>query len=232
MLPTLTQAETRVLGVLIEKERTVPDTYPLSLNALTSGCNQKNARDPVLSLTDAQVQEALDHLRHLSCVIESSGARVVRYSHNLGRVLKVPSQVEAILAVLFLRGPQTAGELRINTERLHRFADISSVEAFLEELATRPADNGGPLVVQLARRPGEREQRWGHLLSGPVAEAEPAAVPAGAAAGSSRDPRADGAGAAAPNALEIDRLRDEVERLREEVGGLRAAVERLKEGRV
>jgi uncharacterized protein len=224
MLPTLTQAETRVLGVLIEKERTVPDTYPLSLNALASGCNQKTARDPVLTLTDAQLQEALDHLRQLSCVIESSGARVVRYSHNLGRVLKVPAQAEALLAVLFLRGPQTAGEMRINTERLHRFADISSVEAFLEELASRPDSNGGALVVKLTRRPGEREQRWGHLLSGPIVEAEPSA------AGGLRG--APDAAQATPNAHDIDLLRDEVERLREEVAGLRATVERLKEGRV
>jgi hypothetical protein len=228
MLPTLTQAETRVLGVLIEKERTVPDIYPLSLNALTSGCNQKNARDPVLSLTDAQVQDALDHLRHLSCVIESSGARVVRYSHNLGRVLKVPTQAEALLAVLFLRGPQTAGELRINTERLHRFADISSVEAFLEELATRPEAAGGALVVKLPRRPGEREQRWGHLLSGPIEEANGME----AAAGATTTAVAARGASPTPSALDIDRLRDEVERLREEVAGLRATVERLKEGRV
>lgn len=222
MLPPLTLTETRVLGVLIEKERTVPDTYPLSLNALTAGCNQKNARDPVLNLAESDVQQAIDRLRQLSLVIESSGARVVRYSHNVGRVLKVPSQAEAILAVLFLRGAQTAGELRINTERLHRFADISSIEAFLDEMAARAEDVGGPLVAKLPRRPGEREQRWAHRLSGPVDTSVATAAPEPAATRS----------AAFAALADFDRLRDEVERLREEVAGLRATVERLKEGRV
>lgn len=148
-----------MLGVLVEKERTVPDTYPLALNALVAGCNRKNNRDPVLELSEAEVQSAVDELKRSALVIESSGARVARYSHNLGRVLKVPSQAEALLAVLMLRGPQTAGELRIGAERLHRFADVSSVEAFLEELATRPDAQGGALVVKLPRRPCEREGR-------------------------------------------------------------------------
>lgn len=168
----LSLPETRVLGVLVEKERTVPDTYPLSLNALVAGCNQKNNRDPVLELSEAEVQSAVDVLKRSTLVIESSGARVARYAHNLGRVLKVPSQAQALLAVLMLRGPQTAGELRIGAERLHRFADISSVEAFLEELATRPHAQGGALVVKLPRRPGERESRWAHLLNGPVEAGE------------------------------------------------------------
>src|SRR3982750_4332319 len=141
-LPPLSLLETRVLGTLVEKERTVPDSYPLSLNALVSGCNQKTSRQPLM---------------------EASGARVPRYSHNLERVLQVPTQAGALLAILMLRGPQTAGELRINCERLHRFADISAVEAFLHELAARPA---GALVVELARLPGARENRWAHLLSG------------------------------------------------------------------
>ena len=152
-LPPLTPVETRVLGVLVEKERTVPDTYPLSLNALTAGCNQKNNRDPLLSLGEAEVQAAIDHLRSLSLVIESSGSRVMRYSENVQRVLKVPTEAIALLATLWLRGPQTAAELRSASERLHRFADVSSVEGYLEELATRPAEQGGPLVTLLARRP-------------------------------------------------------------------------------
>jgi uncharacterized protein YceH (UPF0502 family) len=206
-MKTLSLAEARVLGVLVEKERTVPDTYPLSLNALVAGCNQKNNRDPVLELSEAEVQSAVDELKRSTLVIESSGARVARYSHNLGRVLKVPSQAEALLAVLFLRGPQTAGELRIGAERLHRFADISSVEAFLEELATRPDAQGGALVVKLPRRPGERESRWAHLLSGPV-EADAGRVEASA----------DG---------EIAALRAEVGALRAEIAELRAAVSTL-----
>jgi hypothetical protein len=160
MLPVLSALETRVLGVLIEKERTVPDTYPLSLNALTSGCNQKNNRDPLMSATEGDVQAAVDRLRPLSLVIESSGSRVMRYSQNVQRVLKVPSEAVALLATLWLRGPQTAAELRSASERLHRFADVSSVEGYLEELATRPAEHGGPLVTLLPRRPGMREQRW------------------------------------------------------------------------
>jgi hypothetical protein len=205
-LPPLSTLETRVLGVLVEKEKTVPDTYPLSLNALVAGCNQKNNRDPVLSATESDVQRVLDDLRRYSLVIESSGARVTRFSHNVGRVLKVPDQSVALLAVLMLRGPQTAGELRGNAERLHPFADVSSVEAFLAELAERPQERGGPLVVRLARAPGEREARWAHLLSGPVVVA---ATPSAAA-------RTDGGLEA-----EVARLAVEVEALRAEVAELR-----------
>lgn len=166
--PPLSLLETRVLGVLVEKEHTVPDTYPLSLNALTAGCNQKNNRNPLMEARDAEVQAAVDSLRGRSFVIESSGARVTRFTHNVGRVLRVPDQAVALLAVLMLRGAQTAAELRTGTERMHRFADVSSVEAFLEELAARTQADGGPLVVRLARAPGEREARWAHLLSGPI----------------------------------------------------------------
>ncbi len=162
-LPALSLLETRVLGVLIEKQHTVPDTYPLTLNALCSGCNQKTCRDPILAATEAEVQGAVDHLRTLSLVVESSGGRVMRYAHNAPRVLSLPVESVALLAILMLRGPQTPGELRINCERLHRFADLSSVEAYLEELAARPA---GALVFELMRSPGTRETRWAHLLSG------------------------------------------------------------------
>jgi len=159
----LSLLETRVLGTLVEKQHTVPDTYPLTLNALVSGCNQKTSRSPVMEASETEVQATLDNLKRRNLVIESSGGRVARYAHNVDSVLKVPSQSVAILTVLMLRGPQTPGELRINCERLHRFADLSAVEAFLEELAARPA---GALVVQLARLPGARENRWAHLLSG------------------------------------------------------------------
>lgn len=167
-LRPLSLLEARALGVLIEKASTVPDSYPLSLNALASGCNQKTARDPVMSATDAEVQGAVDALKALHLAFESSGSRVSRYEHNLGRALALPSQSVALLAVLMLRGPQTASELRTNCERLHRFADTSSVEAFLDELATRAEEKGGPLVVKLPRAPGAREARWTHLLSGAV----------------------------------------------------------------
>jgi len=164
----LSLLEARVLGVLVEKSLTVPDSYPLSLNALTLGCNQKTARDPVLAASDAEVQGAVDALKALSLAFESSGSRVSRYEHNMGRVLGLPSQSVALLATLMLRGPQAASELRTASERLHRFADISAVEGFLDELATRVDEKGGPLAVRLPRAPGAREQRWAHLLGGPV----------------------------------------------------------------
>src|SRR5579863_4006866 len=160
----LSPLEARVLGVLVEKQHTVPDTYPLSLNSLTSGCNQKTARAPVMNVTDAEVLNAIEDLKHLSLVFEGSSSRVPRFEHNLNRVLGIPGQAAALLTVLMLRGPQTAAELRLNSARLHGFADASSAEVFLEELAEREP----PLVVKLPRAPGERESRWMHLLCGEV----------------------------------------------------------------
>lgn len=165
---TLTALEGRVLGVLVEKQHTVPDTYPLTLNALAAGCNQKTARAPVMSVTEAEILTAIDGLKSLSLVMEGSSSRVPRFEHNMNRVLGVPSQSIALLTVLLLRGPQTAAELRLNAARFHAFADISSVEAFLEELA----ENDPPYVVKLSRMPGERESRWMHLLCGDVAQAD------------------------------------------------------------
>ena len=174
---TLTLLETRVLGTLYEKQHTVPDSYPLTLNALVAGCNQKTSRSPVMETTETEVQTVLDTLKSANLVIETSGGRVARYSHNVERVLQVPSQSAAILTVLMLRGPQTPGELRINCERLHSFADISAVQAFLDELAARPS---GALVAQLPRLHGARESRWTHLLSGtPVQEVTEKSAPVG-----------------------------------------------------
>jgi uncharacterized protein len=167
-LRPLTATEARVLATLMEKARTVPDSYPLSMQALLTGCNQKTTRDPVMNLSEAQVAEALDELKSLSLTIENSGARVPRYSHNFMRGVGVPEQSAVLLGLLMLRGPQTAGELRINSERWYRFADISSVDAFLEELQDRSSEKGGALVVKLPRAPGAREQRWAHLLCGEV----------------------------------------------------------------
>ena len=165
---TLTALEGRVLGVLVEKQHTVPDTYPLTLNALAAGCNQKTARAPVMSVTEAEILTAIDGLKSMSLVMEGSSSRVPRFEHNMNRVLGVPSQSIALLTVLLLRGPQTAAELRLNAARFHAFADISSVEAFLDELA----ENDPPYVVKLQRMPGERESRWMHLLCGEVAQAD------------------------------------------------------------
>ena len=212
-LPPLSLLETRVLGVLVEKQHTVPDTYPLTLLALTAGCNQKSSRDPVLSASETDVQAALDRLKSLSFVVESSGGRVMRYAHNAERVLAIPSQAVAIVAVLMLRGPQTVGELRINCDRLHRFADTSAVEGFLEELASRPA---GALVMELPRQPGARETRWCHLLSGsPAIEAQSHGTSSEGAIGS-------------PMALsDLDDLRAEVARLRADLETLKEAVATL-----
>lgn len=163
MTRLLSLLETRVLGTLYEKQHTVPDSYPLTLNSLVSGCNQKTSRSPVMEVSEAEIQAALDSLKGANLVMETSGGRAQRYSHNVERVLQVPSQSAAILTVLMLRGPQTAGELRINCDRLHGFADISAVQGFLDELVARAA---GPLVVELPRLPGARENRWAHLLSG------------------------------------------------------------------
>lgn len=178
----LTAIEARVLATLMEKARTVPDTYPLSLNALVAGCNQKSSRDPVMEVSESDAQAALDALKQLNLVVQTSGSRVARWEHNFQRALGVPEQSAVLLGLLMLRGPQTAGELRINSERWYRFADISSVEAFLDELRERPDDKGGPLVTRLPRAAGAREQRWAHLLSGPVqpaaADGEPSASPA------------------------------------------------------
>ena len=205
---SLTPLEARVLGVLVEKQHTVPDTYPLSVNALTSGCNQKTARFPVIEATDAEVMTAVDGLKSLSLVFEGSGSRVVKFEHNMGRVLGVPSQAVALLTVLMLRGPQTAAELRLNCERLHRFADISSVEGFLEELAAKDP----PRVVKLARAPGSREARWAHLLCGEVAEASTVAL-------------LDGAGSV--SAGELAALKAEQTRVAAELDALKALVHKL-----
>lgn len=168
----LSDIEARVLGTLMEKARTVPDSYPLSLNAVVAGCNQKTSREPAMQVSEAEAQEALDALRALSLVVQSSGNRVARWEHNFQRAVGVPEQSAVLLGLLMLRGPQTAGELRINAERWYRFADISSVEAFLQELGERSPEKGGPLVVKLPRAAGMREQRWAHLLCGPVEAAQ------------------------------------------------------------
>jgi uncharacterized protein YceH (UPF0502 family) len=206
-LPILSLLDARVLGVLMEKQHTVPDTYPLTLNALAAGCNQKTSRDPVLNASDAEVQAAVDRLKALSLVVESSGGRVMRYAHNFLRVLSIPSQSAALLAVLMLRGPQTAGELRINCDRLHRFSDISAVEGFLHELAARPE---APLVVELSRLPGTRETRWAQLLSGPPAAESLAAT-------------ADDSG----SGDDIVALRQDLTRLQGEVDALKATIATL-----
>ncbi|MEH3088011.1 MAG: YceH family protein [Xylophilus ampelinus] len=202
-LRPLSTLEARVLGTLMEKARTVPDSYPLTLNAVVAGCNQKSSRDPLMQIGEAEAQEALDGLKALTLVFETSGGRATRYEHNAERGIGVPGAAAALLGLLMLRGPQTAGELRIHAERWHRFADISSVEAFLDELAERPEAKGGPLAVRLARAAGAREARWAHLLCGPVDEALASAGPE-AGPGRSAGPAADADLAARVAALESE----------------------------
>lgn len=211
-LPLLSPLDTRVLGVLVEKQLTTPDYYPLSLNALVAGCNQKTSRDPVMNVNEDEVQAVLDELKERKLVTHSWGAsrRVVRYSHNLPQALGADAGTTALVVTLMLRGAQTAGELRIACERLYQFADLSSVDAYLSEMADRP---GGALVVKLPKQPGSREHRWVHLLNGQVDVAA-------AEQSSSRGELAGSAGLAA--------LQAEVAALREEVAGLRAEVEGLK----
>jgi uncharacterized protein len=204
-LRPLTATEARVLGTLMEKARTVPDSYPLTLNSLVTGCNQKSSRDPLMNISEAQVQESLDSLKLLSLVFESSGHRVARWEHNFQRAVGVPEQSAVLLGLLMLRGPQTAGELRINSERWYRFADISSVEAFLDELRDRSDDKGGSLVVQLPRAAGMREQRWAHLLCG-----EPLLLDESAASGG-----------------DAPALQQRVETLENEVAALRSTLQEL-----
>jgi len=210
-LPLLTPLEIRVLGVLAEKQLTTPDYYPLSLNALVAGCNQKSSRDPVMNVSEDDVQGALDTLKERKLVTNSWGAsrRVVRYSHNLPQVLDTDAGTTALIATLMLRGAQTAGELRTACERMYRFADLSSVDAYLNEMAVRTK---GPLVVKLAKQPGSREHRWAHLLGGPVDAAA-------ATSGPASEP--DSASGIAALQAEVAALRDEVAELRRMIEELR-----------
>ncbi len=207
--PPLSPVEARVLGVLLEKARTTPDVYPLTVNALTAGCNQKTSREPVMNLAEAEVQAALDALRSRVLVLETFGAsgRVLRYAHNFPKVYGVPAAAADLLAVLMLRGPQTASELRANAERLHHFADASAVEGYLYELAERP---DGPLAVLLPRQPGSRESRWAHLLCGPAALPTPAAA---------------GPAVAQPEGADLAALLERMDRLEAEVRELRVRLD-------
>lgn len=173
-MPVLSPIQARVLGTLMEKARTVPDSYPMTLNSLVLGCNQKSSRFPSMELSEADVSNALSAMKSIAILTqqplirEVSGSRSTRFEHNFQRSIGVPEQSAVILGLLILRGPQTAGELRLNAERWYKFADISSVEGFLEELQDRSAEKGGPLVQKLPRAPGAREQRWAHLLCGTI----------------------------------------------------------------
>jgi uncharacterized protein YceH (UPF0502 family) len=195
MNPDLSLHETRVIGCLVEKEITTPDQYPLSLNSLTNACNQKSNRDPVLDLDEAAVQQIVDQLIKKRLVSEQSGygSRVPKFQHLFCNTafgtLKLSPQELGIICELFLRGPQTPGELRSRASRLCRFGDAGEVEATLSGLASR---EDGPFVIRLAREPGRRESRYAHLFSGEVVGADESEA-LDASAGLSETPR-DGGG--------------------------------------
>jgi uncharacterized protein len=214
----LTPNEARVIGCLLEKQRTTPENYPLSLNALTLACNQKSNRDPVLDLDESTVQDTVDALMKKHMVSEKSGfsSRVTKYQHRFCNTefgpLKFSDQELGIVCVLLLRGAQTPGELRTRTERLCKFQDTHAVEATLEQLTRR---DDGPFVVKLAREPGKRESRFAHLFCGEP-EARPAAEQGNAA------PAISGTETA-----RLEQLEQIVNDLRDEVAMLRARLDRI-----
>jgi uncharacterized protein YceH (UPF0502 family) len=212
MGPDLTASEQRVLGCLLEKQRSTPDQYPLSLNALRLACNQSTNRDPVVDLDEDAIRAALHGLarRRFTRLASGHGSRASKYRHLLDEALGVDAADQAVLAVLLLRGPQTPGELKGRTERLHPFPGLAAVEETLASLAERD------LVARLERRPGQKEVRYAHLLG---EESEPEAAPATAPA----VPRAalpdDGlAGRVAALEGAVDELRAELQALRAELG--------------
>jgi uncharacterized protein len=179
----LDPVEIRVLGTLLEKEQTTPEACPLSVNALLAGCNQKTNREPVMDLTESQVVDALDRLRQDVLVWRSEGARTERWQQSVVRRWGLDRGGKALMTLLLLRGPQTAGELRTRSERLHPFTALEEVEEALRQMAAIDE----PLVAELPRRPGQKETRWTHLV-GDVPEPQPAelAEPPAAALAASR----------------------------------------------
>jgi uncharacterized protein YceH (UPF0502 family) len=208
-------AEVRVLGSLVEKDITTHDYYPLTLNALTNACNQSTNRDPVVSYSEQEVTRALDLLRErrLAFVFQGAESRVPKFGHRLVESLELDRPGIAVLCVLMLRGPQTAGEVRSRTGRMHEFESLAEVEAALESLCSRPA---GSLAARLPRQRGMKEQRYAHLLGGPADLAGPgeqaAAEPAAARPGDERVARLEG---------EVEGLHREVAELRRELSVLK-----------
>jgi uncharacterized protein len=207
----LNPAEARVLGALIEKDITTPDYYPLSLNALVNACNQKNNREPVMSLDENAVRDALRELQDLGLAGLASGAdsRVTKYEHRLQDVLNLSRGETAVLCVLLLRGPQTPGELRGRTERMHHFEDLDAVQLSLQKLMQREP----PLALTLPRQPGTKESRYAHLLSGQIDVAQMAAAHVPAPWSSSSDDE------------RVARLEDQVAGLQREVSDLKQLFE-------
>ena len=225
LMPTetlLNDVEVRVAGSLVEKQLTTPDYYPLTLNALVHACNQISNRDPVVSYDERTVEEAIDSLRrkNLVYVFYGSESRVPKYKHMMREVFELSPPELAALCVLMLRGPQTVGEIRGRTGRLHEFADLAEVERALDTLERRDE----PLVIKLPRRPGQKDARYSHLLAGtPAAEPEPNAESADAS--SAREAAAHARETAGER---MARLEAEVASLRTEVAELRRQLEEFR----
>ena len=220
----LNSVEARILGALVEKDVTTPDYYPLSLNALVNACNQKNNRDPVMTLDEAAVRGALDGLRNKNLAGPAGGAdcRVTKYEHRLQEMFNFTRGETAILCVLLLRRPQTPGELRARTERMHRFEDLSEVELSLQRLMQRDP----PLARVLPRKPGSKESRYMHLLSGDMED--PGLADASAARAHSPAYPATSTATPSTDRDRITHLEDEVATLRKEVTDLKHQLERLR----
>ena len=204
----LTPIQTRVLGCLIEKKETTPDQYPLTLNALRNACNQKTARNPVTSYTEGEVGHTLRELESLGLVREVWGARVAKYEHQAGKILQLQSKGLALLCPLMLRGPQTLGELKTNSHRLYPFDDLEDVQYMLQRLA----EHEPALLMSLPRQPGQKEDRFAHLLCGEPDIPEPVARPGGTPVDDSLMER-------------IESLESQLESLRIEVDRLRSLLE-------
>ena len=208
----LDATEVRVLGSLMEKEQTTPDYYPMTINALIAACNQKSNREPVTELSETQVVEALDRLRKDVLAWRSDGARVERWSQSVSRRLALSSASKAILTLLMLRGPQTPGQLRSRSGRLHAFSELAELETTLREMAA----GDSPLVIELDRRPRTKESRWAHRLG-----AEPASEATSPTSELRPDPPTTAPGLSERvEAVErrVDELARELTRLREELG--------------
>lgn len=208
---TLDPIELRILGSLVEKQLATPEYYPLTLNALVAACNQKSNREPVMELGESEIERALNRLQDEKLVWRVMGGRAVRFDHNLDALWHVTRREKALLALLFLRGPQTAGELRGRSDRLHTFDSVAEVEQLLRDMAAQSES----LVRQLPRRPGQKEERWAHLAGGAIVEPAPSI-------GEESVPRAPGE----PLSARVQRLEDRVAELANE---LRALKEKLGE---
>lgn len=215
MSTTLNEIEVRVLGSLVEKQLTTPEYYPLTLNALTAACNQKSNREPVMSLSDSEIQAAIDRMRDLNLVylFYGSGSRTVKYKHMLPSVFELDPAGTAVMTVLMLRGPQTIGEIRDRTGRLFEFRDLNEVQSALDELGRRDE----PLIVKLERQAGQKEARYAHLLSGEIDVSKLHVAAERTVAGGN-----------APSGERIEKLEGEVERLSSELAEFKAIFEEFR----